>query len=172
MLNRKGLLRGENVKKKKEIKHTELKKINIGSFVFFVNLVQQNWFNFSKYNRLANAQCTENTRLGKAFLGQVQLHWGKRGLSAMKTFSLQRPAALAKVIIKSVEWSAHHLAPFNVSETPSKLALKWVFSLAYQVYLLLPGINLVAVGVENWGLGSWKGFNFFRNRPRKCKLLG
>lgn len=120
--------------------------------MFFVNLVQQNWFNFSKYNRLANAQCTENTCLGKAFLGQAPLHWGKRGLSAMKTFSLQRPAALAKVIIKSEEWSAHHLAPFNVSESPSKLALKWVFSLAYQVYLLLPGIIWLLWG---WKIGAW-----------------
>ena len=74
MLGRKGLLRGENLGEKRQLSHTELKKINIGSFVFFVNLVQQNWFNYSKYNRLANAQCRQNTNLGKAFLGQAQLH--------------------------------------------------------------------------------------------------
>ena len=47
---------------------------------------------------------------------------GKGDFSAMTTFSLQRPAALTKVIVNFIEWSAHHLAPFNVLETPSKLA--------------------------------------------------
>lgn len=81
ILDRKDMLRGENFFfKKRQLSHTELKKVNIGSFVFFVNLVQQNWFNFSKYNRLENAQCRENTHMGKSLPWTNPAALRKRGI--------------------------------------------------------------------------------------------
>lgn len=62
----------------------------------------------------------------------------KGDFPAMTTFSLKGPVALAKVIINFVEWSAYHLAPFDVLETPSKRALK------VNIFPCIPGVFTIA----------------------------
>lgn len=90
----------------------------------------------------------------------------------MTTFSLKGPVALSKVIINFVEWSAYHLAPFDVLETPSKRALK------VNIFPCIPGVFTIAwnkSGSNGGGRGVWKpgkDSTFFRNRLRNCKLLG
>lgn len=88
----------------------------------------------------------------------------ERGFSVMTTFSLQRPAALAKVIINLVEWSVHHLDPFNVLEAPSKLTF------TVNIFPSIPGVFTIAwnkSGLEGGKyMGSWKGLKIFRNRLR------
>lgn len=139
------MLRGENILK--AIKpYYDLKKLTLAHlcfFFFFINLVQQNWFNILKYSRLANTQWREDTRLGKAFLQEAQLHWGRRGgFSAMTTFSLQ-----TSCLCQSNHQLCRMVCTPSVSHQclgdPSKLALKVNIFFAHQVYLLWPRINLL-----------------------------
>lgn len=94
----------------------------------------------------------------------------------MTTFSLQRPAALTKVIINFVEWqwSAHHLAPFNDLEIPSKLASK------VSIFRYIPGVFTIAwntsgcVGGRGFGggrkLGILEGIQLFQKQTEKLQI--
>lgn len=157
---------------KRQLSHTELKKkkkLTLAHLCFSVNLVQQNWFTFSKYNRLANAKHRRNTSLGKAFLGQAQLHWGKRGFFCHDNFFTAETSCFNQSNRKLYRMVCTPSGAFQCLGDSFKTGLK------VNIFPCIPGVFTIAWKKSSWGgrIGGGKslrileGTQLFQKQTKK-----